>query len=127
MGRRVREGGLLEEGVIEDVGIIFEYLHLCICVFVYLCICVFVFEKSGEGRVPVSHRGRRVQRVLESRRNCGSFPNHTTARVHLRQRGRRCAGNCQINLKVQPELRNIRSFAYQARVYPEKTGNCQIN
>ena len=77
----------MEERVTEDVGIIFEYLHLCICVFVYLCICVFVylcicvfvFEKSGEGRVPVSHRGRRVQRVFESRRNCGSFPNHTTA------------------------------------------------
>ena len=60
------------------------FVFLCICVFVYLCICVFVFEKSGEGRVPVSHRGRRVQRVLESRRNCGSFPNHTTARALTR-------------------------------------------
>ena len=51
----------------------------------------------GEGglRGPVSHRGRRVQRVSESRRNCGSFPNHTTAHhpFHLRQRerGERCA------------------------------------
>ena len=43
MGRRVREGGLLEEGVTEDVGIIFEYLYLCIYVFMYLCISVFVY------------------------------------------------------------------------------------
>ena len=39
--------------------------------------------RCGKGRrrvgLSLTQRGRRVQRVLESRRNCGSFPNHTRA------------------------------------------------
>ena len=136
VGRRVRGGGLLEKGVTEDIGIIFEYLHLCICVFVYLCICVFVYlciciwevrRREGAGLTQGSQGSEGVWIASKLRQFSKSYHSSSPHSFHLRQRGRRCAGNCQINLKVQPELRNIRSFAYQARVYPEKTGNCQIN
>ena len=36
-------------------------------------------KRRGRVGLSLTQRGRRVQRVLESRRNCGSFPNHTRA------------------------------------------------
>ena len=108
MGRRVREGGLLEEGVTEDVGIIFEYLHLCICVFVQLCICVFVYLylRSQEKGGCRSHTGVAGFRGCWNRVEIAAvfqiIPRPTTRFISDKGKGVKGArSNCQINSKVQ--------------------------